>query len=232
MVLGSSTQFISPTQYAQPQYLWRTLYLSSMPQGGTCCRSCWSVTPSSTSPQKRPSSNPTSPTCLPRLQDPMHQAGPGLFKHPHPTRRRGKAGQPWCAELQLCWARQGGGVLAHVLHSLGRLVYSLTNNNSKQFQIVSITRSTLLNVEPEILRKEKKNKKCPYSCQLISRQVSSQQNVNNFCITKIIIRQGHSMTVVEQDKSKATLLPYLKLDRNKNILQPQKLLNISLFQFT
>lgn len=76
-------------------------------------RTSSSVTRSSASRRRRPCSTLTSPTSAPpRLQG----WGPGLLDAPSGEGAKGRDAP--CAELQLCWAGQGGGALTHGLHSL------------------------------------------------------------------------------------------------------------------
>lgn len=75
-------------------------------------RTCSSVTQSSASRRRRPCSTPTSPTSAPpRLQG----WRPGPLDAPSGEGVKGRNAP--CAELQLCWASQGGGALTRGLHS-------------------------------------------------------------------------------------------------------------------
>lgn len=113
---------------------WWTSSPSSMPQGGTCYRTCWNITQSSASQQKRTCSVPTSPTFAlphphPRAPGPQPSGYGWAYFIPFWEER--KCRDAWCAEPQVCWAQPGWRCPTCVLHSLGKLVYLFKTNNSK-----------------------------------------------------------------------------------------------------
>lgn len=106
-----------------------------------------------------------------RLQDPVTRLGPDLFQSS--PKGTGKSGDTWYIKTQPRW--KGPSPFS----SLRRMVYSFKPNNNSKQGIVSIIRSTLLNVRLKILRKEKI---MALYCRLTVRQVHSKSDKATPCL--------------------------------------------------
>ena len=99
--LRNPTWFISPTQCTCPQHPRWTLYASSRPHQGICCRTSWSTTPQLTHLRKRGST--TSLPQSPGSRIPATRLGPGQFTF---CPRRGERGAvPAPARVEGPWPR-------------------------------------------------------------------------------------------------------------------------------